>query len=244
MATATKRPAASQTAAEQSITVKAADLVRAIADALPFASTDATVPIIHSVWLEASDGSFSATATNRHALGHSRAECVGSLDEPVIIGAADARLITRLFKPSKRHDSGPDVTITTTEAGTARFTYTSANSLGLLPELGIGVRLIPGEIPNYARLLKDSLTKDRSDLTGPVGLNPDFLASFARVQRGHGEYMRLYLTSETNAVVVQIGDRFVGMLMPIRLPVGTEKAPTVSIGHESATRRPSKAAVA
>jgi hypothetical protein len=223
------------------VTVTAAGLCRIIGDALPFACKDPYLPTIHGVCLEAAGGILSATATDRYALGHSRTDCGGDLVGQLVISLADARLIAKLFRPAKRNTAGPDVTITAAD-GTARFAYSDDGSLGLVAELGIGVRSVSNDFINYTSLLNRP-GDDAEPADGKAyGFRPDLLARFARVYRGSADTpMRVFPGSATKITWVEIGEQFIGGIMPARIVENGKDRPakpTVPLGHQAAIAAP------
>jgi hypothetical protein len=234
---------AEKTPTAGTVTVAAADLVRIIGDAAPFASKDPHLPTVHGVCLEAAGGVLSATATDRYAIGHSRADCTGALTGQLVIGLEDARLIASMFRPAKRNTAGPNVTITAAD-GTARFAYSDDDSLGLVAELGIGLRAVSNDFVDYTSLLNRP-GDDAEPADGKAyGFRPDLLARFARVHQERDEPMRVFPGSATKITWVEIGDRFIGGIMPVRIVEhGKDRPakPTVPLGHRAAIAAPEPA---
>ena len=233
--------------AETTITVKAADLVRVLSDAIPFAGTDETLPQLRAVLLEAVDGTLTATATNRYVMGHARTTCDGGFGGQVVIGLDDAKLIAKLFRPSAKSKAGPDVTVTA-GGDVVRFAYSSDGSLGVLPELGVGVRRVNEEFPKYEDLLTKMLAKAKPAEGRPFGVAPHFLALFSRLPLGHGEALHVHVHGEASPVVFEIPDRFVGLLMPVRIGQHGKEMPKglqTTVGHPvKPARRSRKGAAA
>lgn len=227
-----------------SLTIPAANLVRVLHDALPFAGTDTDLPQISAVYIEAAGGVFTVTATNRYVLGHARTTCDGGLPAPLLISADDARLIAQLFRPNRRSVTGPTVTIITDEH-VARFAYADSDSLGLLPELGVAVRLRHIAFPKYQHLLTRRSKADWDGSTA-IGFNPRLLNLFGKVTDANQHHLRMFLNGPTRATVVEIGEDFIGIVMPVKIAHDGQEAktPTVPIGPAAKKARRSKGAAA
>lgn len=208
---------------ETGVTVASCDLRRVLRDALPFTGDD---PPLDTVCLEAVAGTFSATATDRYTLGHSRAACTGEFGQRAVITRHTARAIKRMLPCGPTpHAAGQKVTLTLdgnalrlrTETGDSRSATTLLVPLSLTT------------FPDYPAIL----TKSTDDTPGrPLGLTPHFLARFAKIGARYGSPLCVFTHDPTSPVFVEVGDTFVGVIMPVRLPDNLTGL-TVPIGHRA-----------
>jgi hypothetical protein len=231
------------------VTIPAADLVRIINDVLPFAARDDSLPMITAVYLETADGKLTATATDRYTMGHSRADCAGSLPKSgALIRYSDAVLITRLFKPArKRGSTVPQVSLTLESAvkeADPVLRVATADTLGVVHELGIGLSTVGAPFPKYQDIFaKIELPEQNS----PIAFNQHYLARFAKVAGQWGEPLRFFPGSPVSASIVEIGEDFVGLIMAVRTVAAMERRllvakPTQGADPEPAETEPAPAA--
>jgi hypothetical protein len=233
------------------VTMLAGDLCRALSDALPFVCTDTCLPQITVVRIETSDGTLSATATDRYTLGHSRAACTGDLPAPFSLPTAAARQVIRLFKPPRRIPFGPGPRVAVDynpDTWIATFSPAREDGPALFAEhadIGHEVRVKTRDekYPEYHKLI-DRAPAAAEHTGAAYGLNPWLLARFDKVTGTPGMPMRVWMGRRTKPVVVQIGDTFVGIIMPVRLPEYADaEQPTIPFGHQPRTQKPAVAAV-
>lgn len=210
------------------VTITAADLVRTIDNVLPFTNRDETLPMLCAVFLETADGKLTATATDRYTLGHARADCTGSLPkEGVLIRRADAMLITRLFRPARRragHSLMAQVSLTLEPAkggDNKILRVATADTLGLVRELGIGISTMDVQFVGYRGLINKLESPAENQ---PVGLNPQYLARFARVAAEYsGEPLRFFSGGPASGSIIEIGENFLGLIMAVRCADGVQR---------------------
>lgn len=206
---------------ETGVTVASCDLRRVLRDALPFTGDD---PPLDTVCLEAVAGTFSATATDRYTLGHSRAACTGEFGQRAVITRHTARAIKRMLPCGPTpHAAGQKVTLTLDGNALRLRTGTddSRSTASLLGPLSLTT------FPDYPTILKKFTDNEPGR---PLGFTPRFLARFAKVAERYEASLRIFTHDPTSPVLVEAGDTFVGVIMPVKLP-GTVTGPSVPIGH-------------
>lgn len=230
--------------------VTAAGFRRVLARALLFAGIDDTLPMLRgaAVWLDG--GRLWAAATDRFTLGVAHAPLwapaasgptsgpqakpesaqpappSGSSGAPVLLDAPEVRRCLNLFRP-QRWDASRPLTIA--------FDHTKAVPSADTPDVtvtdGDGTRFVfrtPGHrIPPFRELLD---LERHDDVAGPMpdfAVNPRFMARFAAVHdlgenaRARSAQMTIRRGATPNKpLMVAIGDDFLGLIMPIRLPAG------------------------
>jgi hypothetical protein len=183
------------------ITVPSEDLVAALTAVLPHAGVDDTLPILTCVHFETRDGGLALATTDRYTLGTYRldAEITDELDGANLVGR-DAKDLLAFAKKAKRIPltlvfDGRELTVTDFER---KATYT----------------LYDGEFPKVWAVLPER-DADRT----VVGINP---VNFARLAKAtdpkRPEHVRIEIGSPVKVMRVEVGERFVGAIMPVRLP--------------------------
>lgn len=199
-------------------TLKAKALYTAVSDALNFAApASAMVPCLEAVRLEAVDGQLVAAATDRFVLGVSCVDYAGDAFT-VMIAATDAKALVKMAKTLKRDEGSREVTVEVVGAG-AQVTFRFSTGEALT------VRGLDVEFPRWRQLVPS----DDARMGGIVGMgySPALVSKFTKVRPDEGERMVVFpsLTSDgrPGPTVVRIGERFVGLLMPLRAPGGEER---------------------
>lgn len=198
--------------------LKAKALWTAVGDALNFAASPAAlVPILESVRIESDGTSLVAVATDRFTLGVSRVDCEG---EPfaVTVSAEDARNLVRMARTSKSAQGWREVTVSVADRG-AEFRFSSGESLAVVGR--------DEEFPRWRQLIPGDDKAMGAGVGVGVGFDPVLLAKFGKVRaEERGRRMVLLPTmpqpGRPGPAVVQIGPDFIGVIMPVRAPGGTE----------------------
>lgn len=190
-----------------SIELMTNELVRVLKDAQLFAHGDNAIPVINAVHLESRDKELIAVGTDRFVLGVSKTE----LDEITAPFAAalplrQVKTILQLAGSCKQAFS--KVTIDADE-NVVRVAFSSGETLTLPAELETGAHR------GWLKLL-DSTPDDTPSKA--MLLNPALLAKFSRVTGGGQARARLHFFGMAKPIRVTIGDSFVGMVMPARMP--------------------------
>lgn len=189
--------------------IERADLVRVLTEASLFATKTDDLPILNAVRLEATGTHLLAVATDRFMLGVSSAEYEGApfvitlpmAEVKLILGAC--KLKAGRWKPKDVVDlrvtpKGTLLHVTLDETVITVPTFQSASDF---------------TYPEWRKLLGASTT-EVGEVIGTVGINPQYLAKFGKI----GRQAKFYLRAPNKPVMVRIGDDFVGLIMPIRIP--------------------------
>lgn len=189
------------------VAMKAHELHTILNDAVRFASTDDTIPQITVVRLETFGTNIVAVATDRFVLGVSRADCEGD-SFAATISAHDVKNVLKIAKTVRRDYTSRHVGIDhNADQSTVTFMFNTGES--------ITVNTSDRDFPNWQRLL--NISSDSSAGVGFISVNQSKLSVFTGV-RGGKETMRAYVREPNKPIIVTVGDSFVGLLMPVRVP--------------------------
>lgn len=186
------------------ITLQTNELVRILKEAALFASSSPDIPVINAVHIEARGGNLVAVATDRFVLGASKTE----LDEPgqflAALSLRQVKTITQLAGAGKQCFSTVAVDADDKQV---RVAFSSGETLTLANELEAGAHRA------WMGLLKSSASDEPSKA---MDLNPQLVAKFARVSGA--TRMRMHFFGHAKPIRVSVGDSFVGLVMPVRMP--------------------------
>lgn len=204
------------------VTVKAEVLVRTLSNVVPFADTGrdayAAISVVH---VEAGNGVITATATDRFTMGHARGEANGAMGG-TSIRLPDVKRILDTLKGAAKADAYAILTL----SGETPETQTLTVACDVL---GTSVTVAPEfeAFPRYRRLFP---TEHEVNLTVSAAFNAAYMARFAKVKVDRGVPMRIVHASPQKPMVVEIGDSFVGIIMPVKnagesiVPIGLPDA--------------------
>lgn len=201
------------------LTVTARELDTACRAVLPFTDRDECVLVTSLIRVEARGGTFTATATDRYVVGHAHGVTIdGVLPATLLDGWVLKQALRTIRHAHGRHTLG-DVTVTIGLEETPATDTSPAGTVAALTtdRIRYAVTVVECGWPDLGPLFATPMT----GLTGPIGINPRVLAPFLRAQKILGELMRLRFGGETAPVRIEIGDRFVGLLMPCEHPTGS-----------------------
>ena len=190
-----------------SIELRTNELVRVLKDAQLFAHGDNTIPVINAVHLESRDKELIAVGTDRFVLGVSKTE-LDEITAPFTAALPLRQVKTILQLAGSCKQAVSKVTLDADEK-TVRVAFSSGETLTLPAELETGAHR------GWLKLL-DSTPDDTPSKA--MLLNPALLAKFSRVTGGGQARARLHFFGMAKPIRVTIGDSFVGMVMPCRMP--------------------------
>lgn len=187
-------------------TMKASDLHRIVTVAKAFSSTDATLPMLGAVRLEATESTITAAATDRFVLGVSRSDYTGE----AFVATLDRTHVDTLAKMAKtvnRDTNWREAEITVGE-NTLEFRFTTGESLS--------VRVSDHEFPKFRQLIPSATELETENVTPDklAGFDASKLAQFTKVP-GH-DRMSMWIRG-CKPTVVRIGDDFIGLITPVRI---------------------------
>ena len=200
------------------LTLKAHALHTVISDALVFASSDSTIPVLNVVRLETvargDSVDLMAIATDRFTLGVSRADADGDVLPGFNLAATDAKNLVRIAKTAARMQTYRTVDVETDEyTQNVVFTFSSGES--------VTVRKSDYELPRWRKLFPTDDAGMADDVSG-IGYTPEYLAKFGKVAASKRNPMRFFPRAAKPGVVM-IGDDFMGIIMPVRIPGETDR---------------------
>ncbi len=208
------------------VTITTADFVGVLSDTIPFAFGDDELPAINAVRLHWDGDKLHAQSTDRYRIAwaswHPDDEPerdyqqdmlaqVGSGDDPwtVLIPLDDAKDLVKNFKlPAKEAFA-----VLTLDADVNRLTVKRARETGhsaLRMDIdGLDVE----HWPNVEAVLSSLDVVSKVD---GIAVNAKYIADFAKVRSRGGSPLSMRFTGDDSAVLVSIGERFVGSIMPVR----------------------------
>jgi hypothetical protein len=208
------------------VTVTARDLARILGATVPFAADpDSGLPAIAAVQLHAGDGLLTATATDRYVLGYARTDATVTPTIRFVMRVEDARSLRKqLSQTMKQREHGAFLVVLSIDEQSERrgmtvdfepysFRYMEA-STGSAPNLGevlAANRVDPGTSPS----------------AGPIGIGARTLKPFVKAaQWTDMAPMRWSQGDSMKPITVEMGDWFLGLIMPSRI---AEDAKPVSL---------------
>ena len=200
------------------LTLKAHALHTVMSDAIVFAGTDATIPAINGIRLETVQRGaivdVIAVATDRFTLGVSRADGSGDILPEFNLAASDAKNVVRIAKTVARMQSYRTVDVETDDyTQNVVFTFSSGES--------VTVRKSDLEFPHWRQLFPSDDAGMADDVSG-IGYTPEYLAKFGKVAASKRDPMRFF-PRVSKPGVVMIGDDFIGIIMPVKIPGDTKR---------------------
>jgi DNA polymerase III sliding clamp (beta) subunit (PCNA family) len=193
-------PAPTETATAELIVGDLIELLQAVS---PFAATDLTIPMLVAIHLEGDGKEIVSSTTDRYVLGTYTVPYEGA---PFVFNLAmsDVKTILPVLKGLwKRYGDRMPVTLTLKDDVLSFVTYDGE----------IRARSNGDDFPKVRSLLVDDA--NATPVEG-LALNPTYMARFAKVAN-RTEPMRLTFTGRNKSVGVKIGERFVGLIMTMRV---------------------------
>lgn len=212
--------------------MRAVDLFAAISDVLPFAGTDATLPMLTCIKLEASSDRMVSVTTDRFTLGARRVDYSGEAFEAMLWGA-DAKNLQRIAKTVKRDVGTRTVAIELQrrrvwQAGEDHRDMSAGTESGDVVALtfkfstgeAITVQAADVQFPKWQHLIPTTDEITPADGLARLAYNPGYLAKFAKVSSDANHQMVLWTRPgvENKPLTVTIGTEFIGLIMPVRMP--------------------------
>ncbi len=190
-----------------SATVIPEQLIKALTAVIPHASTDRMLPALRAVRLEAADGEATLIATQRYTMATHTFDWAGDPVE-TLLELDTAKELLRFAKTIKgREATQPSITLDFVSEKTVDVAGpTQRMTLPLHTDV---------DFPRWRAVMPDGGQHDGFPV---IGFTPALLALFAKSAE-KGEVMRMVFGAGPVKIVrVEIGDRFVGAIMPTRLP--------------------------
>lgn len=206
-----------------SVTITTADLIGLLGDTIPFAGTDDELPAINSINLFWDGDKLHAQATDRYRIAWSSwhpddepereyqgdiFNQPGSGDDPwqILIPLDDVQHLVKTYKlPAKEAFAPLAVDVHDGQLTVKRHRDTGHPAI---------TTVIDGRMDVYLNLAEALAKADVLEKVEGIAFTAKLLADFAKV-RPRGP-MLLQFTGEAGPVLVTIGERFVGSVMPVR----------------------------
>lgn len=189
------------------------DVERVIAAVLPHASEDRYLPVINNVRVELDGDQFLAVATDRYSVGICRARLTDWMEdaEPVEKIVANLRLddVKRLFAFLRPQRKDTATWHLTGETLTVRFGDAT----------GLTLRTVDAEgFPNWRAIVGPLLEREPEPGT-QMGFTPRIVDHFQKTAKVLGDLQMAWrFVGPLKPVIIQIGEDFLGFLMPCRIP--------------------------
>jgi DNA polymerase III sliding clamp (beta) subunit (PCNA family) len=196
------------------LTISIRDLKALVEPVMPFAARDDGLPTINTVYIESRGSHLLAFATDRFRLGCQRLAAAEDGRWPewsANIPVATLRSIFQTYKPKRFAE--PMVTL---KIDGDALTVHGDDALVDLLDASVTYPLAGGAFPKVRNILREAIASEERG--GEVGVNPAFLADFARGRSGGPLAMRV--GGEKSPILFADGDDFVAVLMPRRLVGG------------------------
>lgn len=189
---------------------------RVIAAVLPHTESDGYHPVLTCVRIELVDGRFIAVATDRFTLAAAWADlssweedAAGHEAAAACLYATDLRRLFAFLKPHKKSPVG--------------WTLSDKGLTAAIGEESLTLRTVDLDFVNWRPILaKIAAREDGSTGTPVMRFTPRLINSFLQSAKALGEefgQMHWHFgAGHLDAPLIRIGDNFIGLLMPQRLP--------------------------
>lgn len=223
-------------------------LLAVLADLVQTVDRDPDAGALGGVLLHTSRGHFgdepgqvdllAGASTDRRVAGHTYTWCTGQLPAPSLWSLRDVRSVLAVFKAARGRDKD-DVHAVEIHASAGQVEI--REDPNLIDE-GVSLRFAEGTLSEFparviyrilhetppSTMLRDGVFVDaepRTDLTHAA------LAPFLKVAKRRGELLQLYRNHQHAPVLVQIGDDYRGVLIPVRPtdPLGDTQNPDADL---------------
>ena len=196
---------------EPTFTITAREFRDLVTPVIPLACKDRMTPILNAVRIESVGKYLTASATDRFTVGICRHAPANKPPKglAIVIPLPSIRLILSTFKPSR--DMDPELEFAVT-AGGKRLKVNQAGGAFDFLDASITYPLETGQWPALPKVIIDRIESEDVPAT-TISLNAAHLAKFQHAVR-HGEPLEIKVGCNNKAVLVTVGDHFVGALMP------------------------------
>lgn len=167
--------------------------------------------MLNAVQLESTGTHLVAVGTDRFVLGASATEWVGPKFD-VLLPLEKVDMIRALLKPLSRPAATYSVDLALTAHDRPRVKVAGLDS-------SITVSTLDASFPRWRQLVPKKFDDPRTP-TDILSVDPRKLAKFARVTQKYDQPLIL-IRGRNKAICLRIDNRFVGIVMPIRLPAET-----------------------
>ncbi|MFI2667890.1 hypothetical protein [Micromonospora carbonacea] len=215
-----------------SVTISTSNLAQALRAVTPFASRDVTLPGLCVVQLQAAPGILTATATDRYSIGHARQAATGALSRPRYLHRRDAKnLRDELDAYMEDRESGLDPVTITEHDDYLRVTFDPVTMHCVEPDAG--------KFPDVGAVLATlPVVAAAEGLHAPVSLSHRVLRPLLKAAEADPyNPPRLLFDGPRKPVRVEIGDWFIGAIMPVKLRGDEQPVPVEMPAQAEAVAR-------
>lgn len=194
------------------LTVDGGDLIGLLTDLRRTASDDYTLPMINGVHLHVAHrdgvGYLVGTSTNRYVLGQAHVPASGKMPETFIPGDALSQLLSIAPRSLRKGGSMCEVR--------AKDNLVTISAAGLPGLSNLALTFERRAESDFVKRTHELLDPAPGESTDQVEIDPRWLGVFLQIARSRREKVRFRLVGVNKQIVVQIGDRYRGVLMPVR----------------------------
>lgn len=195
------------------VEVAASDVAAGLAAVMPHAApSSAHLPMLEAVYFDTFDGHLYAVATQRYTLGTWRFDAEADREIRFLMSIEDVKRLHKLARESKTY-------VLTFTFDTDAATVSSPNGSSMT------MRAVDGQFPAWRTLLNSTGRKVDRETSSVRTFNPAQLALFAKAAGKHDAMTMWCGPRDVDAAVVQVGERFFGLVMPHRAHVA-DSVPT------------------
>ena len=220
-------------------TVEVTDLGNALKSVSPhMGDPKDELPFLVRTRLEFGTENVTLSATNRYTIGRAIVSDWEPTGEIGILDLMPEQIaqIMAVFKPAKKDSDEPDQHITI-EADGSEITVTDVSGLFPGTTLKLPRAATDETFPNIDVMLRAVMDKNLDDRDGAERLVVNFsmINLFGHAVRAYKHPLVLDVATEVSAVLVTVGESFIGALMPIR--PGDEQTAEYAEWHRAWDRR-------
>lgn len=202
-------------------TVGMNDLRQALLSVAAHIDTDIDFPVLHRLRLDVGPENVTVTATDRLTAAVAIVSVMDNLDGemgPVDMGPQDVKDLLFLFKPPKDLEGSAMLRLehTTGDDGAPVLRVTDASGLfDIGKALDLPWREVDQEFPDLPRLVAVAMSREPKPPRRLV-TTQRLLGRFKAAADAYGEAVVLEPSGENTALLVHVGESFIGVLMPRR----------------------------
>lgn len=186
------------------------------------ASNDEVVPLLNAVKITTINGKLAAYATDRYRIGVQYSDIEAKLEALIPVSAL--KLIYRTYRGSQKFNASIRITEHKDKHGEKSLIISGETGNEYMPEITMTIREPSGTYPPILPLVRQAAERT---VGASAALNLELLSGFrtAGHQVGRNAPATLQIPQEqTKPTVLRIGEDFIGIQMPVRMPVPDEKS--------------------
>lgn len=199
----------------KTVTLKASQFRNLVSPVIPLASLGHDIPLLAAVLIEGHGHYLTATATDRYRMGVQRIKTGEDVTGfTALVSTRSLRSILSIFKTTRSFNPVLSIAI---KDDTLAIEATGALDMDGFVSGSMAWPLVTGEYPKTRSIIA---TAQAQATEGDFLFNPALMADFKAAQH-QGDPMLMRGTAG-KAIFVQVGDDFVGCIMPVAAERGPE----------------------